>query len=84
MQAGEGKPDLVIAEAVANIRAWLFVKAQERLLKKTAEPLLGPEGSFPHKIWGDVKKLPPEEVDYVEEYAILLEKAVDTGKLGLP
>ena len=75
----EGK-QITDSERMERVVARLEQKA--RASHKVDEPLLGPPGFVCREFVDDLRELPPELCERIEEYAMLLEDAVRTGKLG--
>lgn len=66
------------SERVGRILARLHDRARAKAMavRIAAEPLLGPE------FFDDMRELPSETVQEIDEAALVLEDAVRTGKLG--
>jgi hypothetical protein len=63
-------------------RVLVRLAEKARASNKLVEPLLGPPGFVWAEFADDLRELPLELWERVEEYAWVLEDAVRTGKLG--
>jgi len=74
------QPQITDSERMERIFSRLEDKAWAS--NKLEESLLGPPGFVCREFADDLRELPPDLYQYVEEHAQLLEDAIRTGKLG--
>ncbi len=72
--------EITEAERVLRVHGKLLKKALA--LSRPAGPLLGAAGFVSPDFFDDLRALPPNLCERIEEYAQVLEEAARTGKLG--
>lgn len=76
------RQEITEAERVERVCNKLLEKARARKPGSAAGPLLGPPGFVLREFFDDLRELSLDLRNDIEEYALVLEEAAFTGKIG--